>query len=68
VRSLDSGVGSKGSHPVPGNHTSTQACASSVVINLESPITVPGVKPTATRAGTCWDRSMIAIAEANCSQ
>jgi hypothetical protein len=38
------------------------------VINREPPVTVPGVKPIATRAGTCSVRSMMAIAEANCSQ
>jgi hypothetical protein len=51
-----------------GNHASTHACASAVVIVRWSPWSVPAVNPMATRAGTPTVRSITAMAEANCSQ
>jgi hypothetical protein len=63
-----SGVGSKAVQPMVGNQASTHACASDVVIVRLSPRSVPAVNPTATLAGTPTVRSIMAIAEANCSQ
>ena len=68
MRPSVSGVGSKISQPWPGNHASTHAWASEVLIERWSPSAVPPVKPTATRAGTPTARSITAIAAANCSQ
>jgi hypothetical protein len=46
------GVGSKGTHPIPANHTSGQAWALRPRTRYVSgPVCSPGVKPTATRAG-----------------
>ncbi len=46
------GVGSKRVHPAPSKYSSGQACASFVPTAIEpSGCGVPGVKPTATRAG-----------------
>lgn len=46
------GVGSKRVQPTPSKYSSGQACASRSPTDTEpSACTVPGVKPTATRAG-----------------
>ena len=63
------GVGSNGTQPALGNHSSGQAWASWVVTCWTVLSTIsPEVKPTATREGTPTWRAIMAMAMANCSQ
>ncbi|CAM5372402.1 hypothetical protein SCYAM73S_03242 [Streptomyces cyaneofuscatus] len=56
------GVGSKRVHPTPSKYSSGQACASRSPTEVEpSAWRVPGVKPTATRAGMSRVRAIAAI-------
>ncbi len=56
------GVGSKRVHPTPSKYSSGQACASRRPTDIEpSDCAVPGVKPTATRAGIPSVRAIAAM-------
>ncbi len=67
--SFVAGVGSKMSvQPSPASQTSGQAWASKLVTWYTSPRFIPGVKPTARRAGMPSERAMTAYVAANWTQ